>query len=77
MDIISTTPVYLTESYLNFAKWIGFTVQMYMCMGVCDLSMYTMFSSLLECVSEAFFNFILNETFLCVLLPELLLSPHP
>lgn len=33
MGIITTAPAYLTASYLNFAKLIGFTVQMYMCTG--------------------------------------------
>lgn len=34
VNIITTDLAYLTASYLNCAKWIGFTVQMYLCMGM-------------------------------------------
>lgn len=74
-DIITTTPAYLTATYLNCAKWIGFTVQMYMCMGVFFLlSMYFLSSSLLECVSEAFSVSLLTST-VSSCLAGLLLSP--
>lgn len=56
MDIITTTPAYFTASYLNCAKWIGFTVQMYMCTGVflCFHVLNVLVSAGM-CVSEAFF----------------------
>lgn len=55
MDIITTTPAHLTASYLNCAKRIGFTVQMYMCMGVFFLAVLNVLVSAGMCVSEAIY----------------------
>lgn len=55
MDIITTTPAYLTASYLNCAKRIGFTVQMFKCMGVFFLAVLNVLVSAGMCVSEAIY----------------------
>lgn len=68
-----TALAYLTASYLNCAKWIGFTVQMFLCMVVFFLLSMCVSLSPLECVSEAFFSWELPLWRFC--LARLLLSP--
>lgn len=75
MDIITTAPVYLTASYLNCSQWIGFTVQMYMCMGVCFLAVHVhnVLVSAGMCVCQR--PFFLRASTVLFSLAGLLLSP--
>lgn len=73
MGIIITAPAYLTASYLNFANLIGFTVQMYMCMGALFCCPRTRCPRLCwnVCLGGLFFGsvlFVFTESFHCVLL---------
>lgn len=56
LDIITIDLEYLTASYLNCAKWIGFTVQMYLCMGTFPAVHVRVLVSAGMCVGGLFFS---------------------